>query len=77
MRFVHLRKISNEDRSARHEILNENNARLSRGRKRVHLSCDCDATSPYAAECNKDMLNSKELLRRLGKAKSFLFMANN
>ncbi|EYC36005.1 hypothetical protein Y032_0947g3163 [Ancylostoma ceylanicum] len=44
---IHLRKIVDEDRSMRHEILNEKKARPSRGRKRVRLSCDCDANSPY------------------------------
>ncbi|EYB93978.1 hypothetical protein Y032_0177g614 [Ancylostoma ceylanicum] len=34
------RKIFYEDRSTRHEILNEKNGRPSRGRKRVRLQCD-------------------------------------
>ncbi|EYC22518.1 hypothetical protein Y032_0017g3401 [Ancylostoma ceylanicum] len=46
---IHLRKIFGEDRSTRHEILNEKNARPLRSRKRVRLSCDCDATSPYSS----------------------------
>ncbi|EYC29399.1 hypothetical protein Y032_0006g2958 [Ancylostoma ceylanicum] len=46
---IHLRKIFEEDRSTRHEILNERRARPSRGRKRVRLLCDSDATSPYSS----------------------------
>ncbi|EYC14978.1 hypothetical protein Y032_0038g3555 [Ancylostoma ceylanicum] len=46
---IHLRKIFDEDRSPRHEILNEKKARPSQGRKRVRLLCDCDATSLYSS----------------------------
>ncbi|EYC17384.1 hypothetical protein Y032_0030g2014, partial [Ancylostoma ceylanicum] len=45
---INLRKIFYEDLSTRHKILNEKNAQPSRGRKRVRLSCDCDATGPYS-----------------------------
>ncbi|EYC25290.1 hypothetical protein Y032_0012g1805 [Ancylostoma ceylanicum] len=37
---IHLRKIFYEDRSTRHELLNEKKMRPSRGRKRVRLRCD-------------------------------------
>ncbi|EYC27064.1 hypothetical protein Y032_0009g501 [Ancylostoma ceylanicum] len=46
---IHLRKIFDEDRSKRHEILNGKKAQPSRRRKRVRLVCDCDATSPYSS----------------------------
>ncbi|EYC01844.1 hypothetical protein Y032_0104g3633 [Ancylostoma ceylanicum] len=42
-------KITHLDRLTRHEILNEKNARRSQGRKRVRLSCDCDATGSYSS----------------------------
>ncbi|EYC06999.1 hypothetical protein Y032_0072g642 [Ancylostoma ceylanicum] len=42
---IHLQKIFYEDRSTRHEILNDKNA----SRKRVRLSCDCDPTGPYSS----------------------------
>ncbi|EYC32044.1 hypothetical protein Y032_0003g1369 [Ancylostoma ceylanicum] len=50
---IHLRKIFDEDRSTRHEILNEENARLPRGRKRVRLSCDCDPTGPHSSSYSR------------------------
>ncbi|EYC11143.1 hypothetical protein Y032_0052g2246 [Ancylostoma ceylanicum] len=46
---IHLQKISDEDRSTRHEILNEKKALPSRGRKGVRLSCGCGATDPYSS----------------------------
>ncbi|EYC40272.1 hypothetical protein Y032_0621g747 [Ancylostoma ceylanicum] len=50
---IHLRKIFYEDWSTRHEILNEKNAWPSRGRKRVRLSCGCDATDPYSSSYSR------------------------
>ncbi|EYC05079.1 hypothetical protein Y032_0084g1767 [Ancylostoma ceylanicum] len=44
--YIH-KKIFHKYRSTRHEILIEKKARPSRGRIRVRLSCDCDATSSY------------------------------
>ncbi|EYB99839.1 hypothetical protein Y032_0119g798 [Ancylostoma ceylanicum] len=43
---IHLWKIFQEDRSTRHVILNERNARPLRGGKRVRRSCGCGAASP-------------------------------
>ncbi|EYC46169.1 hypothetical protein Y032_0405g864 [Ancylostoma ceylanicum] len=50
---IHLRKIFYKDRSTRHEIFNEKNARPSRGRKRVRLSSDCDAVGPYSSSYSR------------------------
>ncbi|EYC39890.1 hypothetical protein Y032_0637g954 [Ancylostoma ceylanicum] len=50
---IHLRKIFHEERSTRHETLNEKNARPSRGRKRLRLSCDCNSTGPYSSSCSR------------------------
>ncbi|EYB84427.1 hypothetical protein Y032_0316g2279 [Ancylostoma ceylanicum] len=46
-----------EDRSTRYEILNEKNAQPSRRRKRVRLSCDCDAASPYSPSYRRTRVN--------------------
>ncbi|EYC30433.1 hypothetical protein Y032_0005g2649 [Ancylostoma ceylanicum] len=41
------------------ETLNEKNARPSRGRKRVRLSCDCDATSRYSSSYRRTRVDEK------------------
>ncbi|EYC01898.1 hypothetical protein Y032_0103g3525 [Ancylostoma ceylanicum] len=51
--LIYLWEIFYGDRSTRHEILNEKNARPSRGRKRMRLSCDCDATGPYSSSYSR------------------------
>ncbi|EYB93605.1 hypothetical protein Y032_0180g786 [Ancylostoma ceylanicum] len=50
---IHLRKIFDENRSTRYEILNEKKVRPSRGRKRVRLSWDCNATSSYSSSSRR------------------------
>ncbi|EYC06875.1 hypothetical protein Y032_0073g748 [Ancylostoma ceylanicum] len=59
---IHLRKIFDKDRSTRHEIFNEKKARPSRGRKRMRLLCDCDATSPYSSSYSRTRVSRTHLV---------------
>ncbi|EYC41665.1 hypothetical protein Y032_0560g3466 [Ancylostoma ceylanicum] len=69
---IHFRKIFDEGRSTRHEILNEKEARPSRGSKRVRLLCDCDATSPYSASYSRTRIDLEPYIPMLSKKKDIV-----